>query len=250
MIVNYDVLCVSPHLDDAVLSCGGHIHRWIREGRRVLVATVAAGDPPGTALPPLAQLAHKLWSLPATAMRHRRVEDREACAMLGAQCMHLNFAESVYRRDPRTGDPLYAVQDDIYGPVHEHDLEVLLPQLSVKLAELPSHATVYAPLGVGGHVDHSLTRNACEQAFDSNVVWYEEFPYCRVEDARCSSAIGLGWEEVVTQLTQEDIDCKVNALGCYRSQISALAGTLAELERVVRQYACEVGGERGWITRA
>ena len=38
-------LFVSPHFDDAVLSCGATMHRLRRLGERVMVLTVCAGVP-------------------------------------------------------------------------------------------------------------------------------------------------------------------------------------------------------------
>ncbi|NJL96195.1 MAG: hypothetical protein HC915_21930 [Anaerolineae bacterium] len=37
---------IAPHLDDAVLSCGGLIRQLVAQGVPVMVQTVMAGDPP------------------------------------------------------------------------------------------------------------------------------------------------------------------------------------------------------------
>ena len=42
----YPHVYLSPHLDDAVLSCGGLIHRQVVAGQRPLVVTIFAGTPP------------------------------------------------------------------------------------------------------------------------------------------------------------------------------------------------------------
>ncbi len=39
-------LFLSPHPDDAVLSCGGLIHQLTQKGEPVTILTVMAGDPP------------------------------------------------------------------------------------------------------------------------------------------------------------------------------------------------------------
>ncbi|KAB2956573.1 MAG: PIG-L family deacetylase, partial [Thermoanaerobaculia bacterium] len=41
-----DLLVLSPHLDDAVLSCGGRIADEVARGRDVLVVTVFTADEP------------------------------------------------------------------------------------------------------------------------------------------------------------------------------------------------------------
>ena len=50
---------LSPHLDDAVLSCGGMIHRQAQAGERVVVVTVCAGDPPPGPLSDFARSLHE-----------------------------------------------------------------------------------------------------------------------------------------------------------------------------------------------
>ena len=40
-----DHLYLSPHFDDAALSCGGQIATWTAAGQSVLVVTITGGDP-------------------------------------------------------------------------------------------------------------------------------------------------------------------------------------------------------------
>ena len=79
-----DWIYLSPHLDDAVFSCGGRIALQVRAGRRVWVVTVCAGSPGGP-LSDYAQVLHTYWGLAETdAPAARREEDRAALARLGA----------------------------------------------------------------------------------------------------------------------------------------------------------------------
>ncbi len=87
-----DTLIVSPHLDDAVMSCGELI-----ASSRSMVVTVFAGEPP--------EAAHTEWDArcglqnSSAAIRTRRAEDREAVARLGRH----RRAPAVPRRPvPRT----------------------------------------------------------------------------------------------------------------------------------------------------
>ena len=97
---------LSPHLDDAVLSCGGLIARWINRGYDVTVLTIFAGDPPPGPLSPFAQELHSRWDQADGAVASRRAEDRIACGRLGASVAHLAFPDALYRRSA-AGDPLY-----------------------------------------------------------------------------------------------------------------------------------------------
>src|SRR5690242_15250592 len=73
----YDHIYLSPHLDDAVLSCGGAIARHTSAGARVLVVTLCtAAPPPDGPLSRFAQNHHLMWGLvPERAMAERERED-------------------------------------------------------------------------------------------------------------------------------------------------------------------------------
>ena len=84
------VVFLSPHMDDAVLSCGGTIHRLNRRKVPVEVVTVFTGSPTGE-LSPLAKWMHNAWGLPYNAVVYRREEDRQAIASLGGRATYLPF---------------------------------------------------------------------------------------------------------------------------------------------------------------
>jgi LmbE family N-acetylglucosaminyl deacetylase len=89
---------LSPHLDDAVFSCGGLILRQTNAGDDVQVVTVFTGDPPVGELTPFAYELHRRWGGEGSPMGLRRAEDLVACGRLGASVVHLGLADAVYRR--------------------------------------------------------------------------------------------------------------------------------------------------------
>ncbi len=174
------VLVLSPHLDDAVLSCGALLARLAGQ-QPITVATVftAAAPPP--------------WSLPARrhlralgvpdaddCFAQRRAEDRDVLAGIGAVPVHLGFRDALFRRG-RVG-PAYPTFrfDAARGRVASCDAE-LAARVSARIAELArarAAGVVLAPLGVGRHVDHLITRRAArELAGGVPVVYYSDFPY-------------------------------------------------------------------------
>ncbi|MFO7679411.1 MAG: hypothetical protein R6X34_05120, partial [Chloroflexota bacterium] len=48
-----------------------------------------------------------------------------------------------------------------------------------QMAALPTAGRVVAPLGVGRHADHLITRRAAELCFGAALWYYEDFPYVR-----------------------------------------------------------------------
>ncbi|MBN1955432.1 MAG: PIG-L family deacetylase [Anaerolineae bacterium] len=236
---------LSPHLDDAVLSCGGRIARQARAGERVQVVTLFAGRPQG-ALSPFAQSLHRRWAV-KDAAAVRRAEDRAALAYLGAEAVHWEYLDCIYRRAP-DGRHLYTGEAALWAAVHPAD-GPLIDSLARRIAALPEGAALYAPLGVGGHVDHQLTRRAAE-ALGRLLTYYEEYPYGEKVDA-VTAALGAGdWSSRLVSLDAASLAARIAAAACYRSQVSTFWADEADMAARIRAYALRVGegepAERYW----
>ena len=238
---------LSPHLDDAVLSCGGQIAARARRGESVRIATLAAGDPPGE-LSPLARELHAAWKLGADAGAARRAEDRRACALLGAESHHEPVPEAMYRRHPSTGAPLYPTLPALFGP--PHPAESAAEAWIAALRRLPPAECVVAPLGVGGHVDHQLVRRAAEAVFGAALLYYEEYPYA----GKCWAVRKMvwppwRWRARAVPLAPEDFRARCEAVAAYASQTDMLFAGAGNLERRLARYVRRAGGERLWAKR-
>jgi LmbE family N-acetylglucosaminyl deacetylase len=171
-------LFLSPHLDDAILSCAGRILRHVARGERVVVLTAFshadADDAQG-------------WAA-------RRREDELAAACLGAEPRWLGMVDAPFR------DPAYAGFDfDVLSGPHAPGDAVWRERLAARLhdeLEALRPAIVYAPLGVGDHVDHRLVFEATAD-LQPPALYYEDHPYALVPHAvrRRLDALGLGTEE-------------------------------------------------------
>ena len=243
----YDAIFLAPHLDDAALSCGGQIAGLTRAGRRVLVVTVMAGDPPTDVENDYIRSLHSRWELERDATAQRRAEDRAACALLGADYLHWPFADCIYRLDPVAGQPLYLSDDDIFGDVHPAE-QPLVAEIADLLRTLPAARQLYAPLTIGHHVDHLLVAEAARLAFGDDLLFYEDYPYAQ-QPGKLAAVIGeppAGWQPTVAPLATADLAAKIEAILAFRSQLSTFFTARADLERQVRGYAKRVGGERVW----
>src|SRR3990172_8165028 len=105
---------LSPHLDDAVFSCGGLIARQISAGDDVQVVPLFAGDPPAGELTPFAYELHRRWGGEGSPMGLRRAEDLVACSRLGATVVQLGFAEAIYRRSS-SGEASHPDAESLFG---------------------------------------------------------------------------------------------------------------------------------------
>jgi LmbE family N-acetylglucosaminyl deacetylase len=240
---------LSPHLDDAVLSCGGRIWQQVQAGDRVLVVTVFAGKPSSDVpLSPFAQALHAAWGL-VDATAARREEDAAALALLGAGSVYWPYTDCIYRQMPDGGFP-YASEEALFGEVHPSD-DALIAELAGRFRALalePASA-IYAPLAVGRHVDHQIVRRAVTGL--EGVTCYEDYPYAGKPGA-VEAALGMArWQEEVVPLSSDALEAKIAAIACYSSQFITLGWANAEeMAAAVRAFAEQTGdgapAERYW----
>ncbi|HDR9040631.1 TPA: PIG-L family deacetylase [Burkholderia vietnamiensis] len=202
-------LVISPHLDDAVFSCG----QAIAQAPGSVVVTVFAGIPArDTAAPPWDRRAG--FRSADEAVRARRDEDRRALALLDARPVWLDFFDDQY------GAP--AATDEIAA------------RLTDTLDAHPGYG-VLAPAGLF-HRDHLQVQQAAlsvlhdlHAAGDTSRAWrfYEDAPYRRIDglmSKRVSEWRERGWfARPVAAPAGDRSDsaaAKAAAVDAYQSQIA------------------------------
>ena len=247
----FDVLVLSPHLDDAVFSCGASLVEWGAAGRRVLVVTPFAGCPHRD-LSPFAQELHDLWGLgdAAEVLATRRAEDAEALKSLGVVWRHGDLLDAIYRSD---GDDRWLYPDlaALRGRGNDDPVETELVRL---FRSLPSAKKILSPLGVGGHVDHRLVNRASRACFRRRLSFYEDYPYASSARSRMkahpwlTTKSGHLWKKRVRRIKPRAAAAKLFAAEMYRSQ---LIGELADggLRSRLSGFMEARGGECFWEPR-
>lgn len=233
-------LYLSPHLDDAVFSCGGLMAMQDARGEPVSVLTIFAGDPPDWHISPLAADLHARWGKAGPPIAVRRAEDRLACGRLGTTIVHLNFHDAIYRADPE-GLPMYPTEETLFGEVHAQDMD-LVEQIREAFMEADiSMAKVYCPLAMGGHVDHRIIRMAAER-FMRPLTYYFDFPYAaRGGDVPPELGRPSG-ECVFVPLTEDAIETWAHAVTEYQTQLSTFWEDETQLFAELRDYHDSQGG--------
>jgi len=238
----YDRVFVSPHLDDAVLSCGGTIHQLAARGERILVVSVFAGSPDHDSDTAFSRELKERWGGAEDPVGERRDEDLAATRRLGARALHLNFLDCVYRHDARSGKPLYPTVERIFGDVHAAEQDYH-QELARALRRILSDAAItYVPLTAGHHVDHILTWRAVMSLADQThqIAFYEDYPYAEQPETVQSALASLGkyaWRREPVTLDHADVMAKVESVACYRSQISTFWSSLDEMRSALERYA-------------
>jgi LmbE family N-acetylglucosaminyl deacetylase len=150
-VSRYDSLYISPRFGDALLSCAARLHADTSRGGAALVLTLFEAPSFAAAAGPLPRL---------TGVDHLSL------GLTPARRRHPKAAASSLRFD---GFP----EDD--------SLRDRMARLLVDLRVRVGPRQVFAPLGVGGHLDHRIAHEAATSAFGGreagrNVFLYEERP--------------------------------------------------------------------------
>ncbi|MEU7516051.1 PIG-L family deacetylase [Streptomyces sp. NPDC042898] len=229
------LLVLSPHLDDAVLSCGGLLG-WAGRRAPVTVATLfTEATPPPYTLSARQYLKQTGAGDAEELFADRRAEDRDVLGLLDVGVLHVGLVDGLFRRltRPRAGTerlarllpelahvyPTYRLHLS-RGRVSARDGDTLRAVRETVEALLPacSGGVVLAPLGVGGHADHVLVRTAAERS-GRRVVYYSDFPYNQ------HAAADAGFtrrHRLVAHAWERGLDRKAELIRGYRTQADAL----------------------------
>ncbi|MFK4100565.1 PIG-L deacetylase family protein [Streptomyces sp. NPDC019531] len=197
---NVPLVVLSPHLDDAVLSCGALMAHARQHVPVTVVTLFTTGAPPPYTLSARRFLRMAGMRDAEELYAARRAEDREVLTSMGVTWRHAGLTEGLFRRKTllRTGDTrrpsrLLPERDHVYptyrghlaaGRISPHDSDLLRTLThTVRALAVPDPSggagpLLLAPLAIGGHADHLLVRTAAEMS-RRRVVYYGDFPYSR-----------------------------------------------------------------------
>lgn len=208
-------LIVSPHIDDAWFDLGGSIHEWHKAGDAVKVIDV---------------FSVQSWAInsdasPSQVGRIRRREERLNARRDGVSLEFLDLPEA-----PLRGCELKFPDEINWSRDHQllNGMIAVLRKLEV------SSGTIYFPLGIGGHVDHLLAREAFTTlrphffALGVDVVFYEDLPYASYFEL---PADFIFRHQLVPSLQEIDIEHKLTSVLNYKSQVTD------ELLTAIKAYA-------------
>ncbi|HLX86992.1 MAG TPA: PIG-L family deacetylase [Acidimicrobiales bacterium] len=244
------VAVVSPHLDDAVLSCG----RVLAAHPGSHVVTVFTGGPAHVWRLPAWDRSSGIFSPGANVMQVRRSEDDAALGVLDARAERLGLWDSQYRGRASVLSRLTR-RLPAPGPDDDQLADTIAGRVETLARSLGSHRWLI-PLGLV-HRDHLITAAACRRVAtrmpELEWVAYEELPYAAESPELVAEALSrladAGWQsEPATLEVAGDAAPKEAAVQCYRSQSAAL-GPRRDLavhspEAYHRLRATSDGGQR------
>lgn len=209
---------LSPHLDDAVLSAGGLIYDQSRAGIPVEIWTFMCGYAPEEAVSPFAQLLHTRWGFSSAeeTARMRREEDKRAAAIVGANTLHFDFLDCIYRREAN-GEWLYS---DVFLPPRPEDSGIPAEIAKTISSRLEPDDVLVCQLSVGSHVDHVLVRQGAELL--GRALRYDiDVPYIFYKPEELSPK-SADLDESIQAVTGDGLAAWKQAILEYKSQLPVL----------------------------
>ncbi|HUN01921.1 MAG TPA: PIG-L family deacetylase [Niabella sp.] len=217
---------ISPHLDDAVLSCGGLMQELARKTELTVINVfTSAHSGPYTLSARKFLQASGDFSNAAELYQARIEEDQRALLKLGVNVTNLGLKDALFRRKPKESlfgkilpefNHVYPTYKwHITGSVNKND--PALADLRKQLEKLNlKEAVVFAPYGIGNHVDHQLV-SAVSRSLFKKLVLYSDFPYnIRLDDY--GSENGMYRKIELTPNLKE----KIKLIKFYQTQFTGL----------------------------
>ena len=233
---------LSPHFDDAVLSCGGLISYQSQNGLPVEIWNITSGIPTIEGGSALMKMIQEQWGIdsPREAVLERRKEDHKAAARVGATTLGFDQLDCIYRNDGQ-GQYYY---NSIFDPIHPD--EVNLPH---QIADWINNQAgrddiIVLPLAVGGHIDHIIARKAAE-FIEIKTLFYIDIPYFFKDETILDTIRGQMTEKNV-HFSFDHLRVWTDAIMDYTSQISSLFDGRSDLEAKLSRYYNKFSGLSLW----
>jgi LmbE family N-acetylglucosaminyl deacetylase len=228
---------LSPHLDDAVFSCGGLLSYLAEQGVPTKIVTVFSdqiSDP--AKFTEYARSLHARWGTGDEPYRARKIEDTNACRLLHAEQVHLGFHDCIYRTLP-DGSPVVSSDNQLFGDINPGE-EGLIRSVAKKIANIGTGKCVcVCPLGLGHHIDHQITRRAAEM--NLKPLYYADLPYALTLPVQ----IFPGMTRLSFDLPDANATQWARANLIYTSQTSSFWKSPPEM---VEQYNAFMVAYNGW----
>lgn len=238
---------LSPHLDDAIYSCGGIIWEQLQEGTLVEVWSIFTADPPINTISPFAESLHQRWGEQQNPMLVRREEDINALDLLGCKWRHLNYPDCIYRRDSSTGEPIIKTVDDLFALNYRVEQDLVQAVVADLMKYLYKGSKLVVPLSVGDHIDHRVTRLAAEK-LGVPLTYYPDFPYAANDPDQIATCLPGPSRPLFHRISDDGLNAWQNGIASYRSQMSSFWESIDAMRSALQEYSTNPVSCTFWTT--
>jgi len=181
-----ECIFISPHFDDAILSCGDLLRQLAGKTKiSIINVFTTAHSGPYTFSARKFLLDSGNYTDATKLFNAREIEDRVVLEKLRITQINLGLQDGLFRKR-KTYKHITKLLPELQHeyPTYKWHLTKKISKNDSALEELPrllkkytvENVIFFAPYGIGNHVDHIITRLACEKTF-AHLVLYSDFPY-------------------------------------------------------------------------
>jgi LmbE family N-acetylglucosaminyl deacetylase len=173
------ICIVSPHLDDALLSCGILMQRHVAASNDVLVLNIFTAG---------------------TNAANRRIEEENAIGKAGAQPFFLDELDAPDR------NPVYWANEKLFFGALEDVPADYIDKVEMRLRAFFAEHKIdiaYFPLGAGNHIDHRITYTVGLRIKETAVRFYEDRPYILWPGVLQGRMRQIGSNAALPEMTEE-----------------------------------------------
>src|SRR3989344_6275265 len=167
-----------------------------------------------------------------TLFEARKKEEKALFSQLKIESLSLSFIDAAWRKKPDNlvvkslGNlfpeilHIYPEEKQVFsGKISGYD-NLLRVSLKERLDSILNNnkAVVFCPIGVGGHVDHLLTRESCKKNF-KRIIYWADFPYNLVYKA---DRIFINANKLRPFSWKKKLEIKKKLIAGYKSQLQSL----------------------------
>jgi LmbE family N-acetylglucosaminyl deacetylase len=178
LVMKKKCLILSPHYDDAALSCADYISYLQKQNYQVYVCNVfttfqSLNNPPHT----LRYLKNSGTTSVAKFQKMRSDEDKTATKIMKVKTFNLGFVDGGFR--VINSSPIYPSSKKLFsGLPHQQDQPILSTLVKLFSFLEPKFDLWICPLGIGGHADHILVKKAAQKVIQKQrIQFYVDMPY-------------------------------------------------------------------------
>jgi len=224
---------VSPHLDDAILSCGGLIY-FLSSQTEVKVINVFTKVSNSKASYSIKKFVRKCGYNDAKKLfQDRIVEDEKVLGRINIKPINLGFTDALWRtkrfqKGFRKILAKYIPELRFIYPSGLHLLSGKISKFDTGIVEKVSRAIfgsvdvsdsiLFVPLAIGNHVDHVIVRKACE-TLGGQIIFWSDFPYSSTNSGKRMIVKSEGLRRFKFDKYQEE---RLRLIKGYKTQVKAL----------------------------
>lgn len=223
-IKNKKIFVLSPHYDDAILSCGMLMEKLSKKNELLVINVFTRAHKGPYTMSGKKFLKEAGFSDAALLFADRKKTDKKALAITGIKSIDLEFVDALFRKKRKTLLGNFIPEFDHIYPTYKYHLlrkvskkDDVMQKIVKKLSPLiPDDVVIVAPFGIGNHADHIIVRKAAE-SLGKIIVYYTDFPYnLRLN---CYGQKPKGFRREIVEV---NLPLKEKMIRSYTSQVNAL----------------------------